>query len=197
MYYVVSLSVAGLSAQCVNTSWLWEVGSSQDGTDTLPENCTPYCQGTQHNYTCIHWPKTSTLLLVHVMVNGNLFFRFEENLSSPPLHEHCAELAEITTSYKVQWREPGPVNIFYQNFHFSPTTSVVRISPPLSLLWHSTHCVHSWEYRHPPLWERTCRVCSGNLHTPIPQWCSVSVVILHLSFQNNVCYHVLYEQLKW
>ena len=60
--------------------------------------------------------KTSTLLLVHVMVNGHLFFRFEENLSSPPLHEHSAELAEITTSYKVQWKEPSLMNIFYQNF---------------------------------------------------------------------------------
>jgi len=27
--------------------------------------------------------------------------RFEENLSSPPLHEHSTELAKITTSYKV------------------------------------------------------------------------------------------------
>ena len=68
------------------------------------------------------------------LLYGNLFFRFEENLSSPPLHEHGAELAEITTSYKVHWKEPGPVNIFYQNFHFSPTISVVRISLPLSLL---------------------------------------------------------------
>ena len=137
---MVSLSVAGLSAQCVNTSWLWEVGSSQDGTDTLPENYTPYCQGTQHNHTCIHWPKTSTLLLVHVMVNGNLFFRFEENLSSPPLHEHSTELAEITTSYKVQWKEPGPVNLFYQNFHFSYNLSCQDFPSTSATLTFDTLC---------------------------------------------------------
>ena len=60
--YGVLFSVAGLSAQCVNTSWLWEVVSSRDGTDTLPENYTLYCQGTQHNYLLYAW---SLLFFIH------------------------------------------------------------------------------------------------------------------------------------
>ena len=74
---------------------------------------------------CLQWPKTCTIVYTLAcacdgdtskLLYGNLFFRFEESLSSPPLHQHSAELAEITTSYKVQWREPSLVNIFYQNF---------------------------------------------------------------------------------
>ena len=96
----------------------------------------------------------------------------------------------------VSWRHGnGIMNIFLPILHFSPTTSVVRISSPLLLLWHSTS-VHSWEHRHPPLWEQTCRVCSGNLHTPIPQWCSVSVVV-HCSSHSEItcCQHILSQHI--
>ena len=57
----------------------------------------------------------------------------------------------------------------------------------LLLLWNWTHCVYSWEHRHPPLWERTCGVCSGNLHSLIPQWCHVNVQCIK---GNTFCCHV-------
>ena len=44
--------IAGLSAQCVNTPWLWGATSSQDGTDTVQENSTPFCKGT-HSLTML------------------------------------------------------------------------------------------------------------------------------------------------
>jgi len=51
--------IAGLSTQCVNTSWLWGATSSQDGTDTVQANSTPFCKGT-HSLTMLvctlYWP---------------------------------------------------------------------------------------------------------------------------------------------
>jgi len=98
--------IAGLSAQCVNTSWLWGATSSPDGTDTVLENSTPFCKGTLSLTMLVctfYWPwclkaKTKVNLLFVLLT-----CRFEENLSSPPLYEHSTELAEITTSYKVWW----------------------------------------------------------------------------------------------
>jgi len=87
--------IAGLSAQCVNTSWLWGATSSPDGTDTVLENSTPFCKGT-HSLTMLvctlYWPwwlnaKTKVNLLFVLLT-----CRFEENLSSPPLYEHSTEL---------------------------------------------------------------------------------------------------------
>jgi len=56
------------------------------------------CKGT-HFYAMTHQSQDEHVDLLRVL----LTCRFEEYLSSPPLHEHSTELAEITTSYKV-WR---------------------------------------------------------------------------------------------
>ena len=83
---------------------------------------------------CFHWPKTCTI--VHTLactcdgdtsklLYGNLFFRFEEDLSSPPLREHSAELAEITTSYKVYWKN----QVWWTSF---TETSISLLQPQLS-----------------------------------------------------------------
>ena len=51
----------------------------------------------------VHSTYTPLLIMMPYPAMCVTAYRFEENLSSPPLHEHSTELAEITAGYKVWW----------------------------------------------------------------------------------------------
>ena len=51
----------------------------------------------------VHSTYTPLLIMMPYPAMCVTAYRIEENLSSPPLHEHSTELAEITAGYKVWW----------------------------------------------------------------------------------------------